>query len=240
MSRAKSWVVRGAIAAIVGAASAAPGHAQEERQFETLFGPLELIVGGHVGFSHFSEFLEQRVAGEGERELRAQDAPTLGGTLAVSRWPLTEIRLEFDWTRTDIEFEDASGVDSDELDSGVGLADLHLWFGQIAVVRYVMPKQRTVVPYLTFGANMGLWSLDEDEGSELGAEDETQIRFGAAAGAGVRIRVSQEVGLRIEIDQTTLGNPFDGKSAYRVSGTTLDEPSRLYLLRGMAGLTYTL
>ena len=108
MSRAKSWVVRGAIAAIVGAASAAPGHAQEERQFETLFGPLELIVGGHVGFSHFSEFLEQRVAGEGERELRAQDAPTLGGTLAVSRWPLTEIRLEFDWTRTDIEFEDDS------------------------------------------------------------------------------------------------------------------------------------
>lgn len=239
MSTIRWWIVRCAVAAVVGAASTSPGLAQE-RQFETLFGPLEVIVGGHVGLSHFSEFLEQRVSGEGERELRAQDAPTLGGTVAFSRWPLTEIRLEFDWTRTDIEFEDDSGVDSDDLDSGEGLADLHLWFGQIAVVRYVLPRQRTVVPYLTLGANMGLWSLDEDEGSELGAEDETQIRFGAAAGAGVRVRVSQEVGLRLEIDRTTLGNPFDGKNAYRVSGTTLDEPSTLNVLRVTAGLNYTL
>jgi hypothetical protein len=48
------------------------------------------------------------------------------------------------------------------------------------------------------------------------------------------------MGLRIEIDRATVGNPFDGDSAYRVAGDTFDEPSTVGILRLMGGLSYTL
>ncbi len=228
MSRAWSWIVTGAVALFVAATSAATGHAQR---------PLEVTVGAHVGGSIFSEFVEQR-AGGGERELVAKTSPTIGGSIALSKWDFSEVRLSADWSGTEIEFRDDSGIDSDALDEE-GLADMHMVLAQLAIVRHIMPRDAAVSPYLLLGVNLGMWALDEEAGGEIGAEEETQVRFGATTGIGMRFAASPRMGFRVEIDRSTLGNPFDGESAWIVAGDTFDEPSSLNVLRLLAGLSYT-
>lgn len=228
MSRAWSWIVTGAVALVVSATSVAPAHAQR---------PLEVTVGAHAGGSIFSEFLEQRVGG-GEREVVAKTSPTIGGSISVSQWDFSEVRLSADWSGTEIEFRDDSGIDSDELDEE-GLADMHMVLGQLAIVRHITPRDAAVSPYLMLGINLGVWALDEEAGGEVGAEEETQVRFGATTGIGMRFAVSPAMGFKVEIDRSTLGNPFDGESAWIVAGDTFDEPSSLNVLRLLAGLSYT-
>ena len=228
MSRAWSWIVTAAVALFVSATSAAPGHAQR---------PLEVTVGAHVGGSIFSEFVEQRVGG-GERELVAKTSPTIGGSIALSKWDFSEVRLSADWSGTEIEFQDDSGIDSDALDEE-GLADMHMVLAQLAIVRHIMPRDAAVSPYLLLGVNLGMWALDEEAGGEIGAEEETQVRYGATTGIGMRFAASPRMGFKVEIDRSTLGNPFDGESAWIVAGDTFDEPSSLNVLRLLAGLSYT-
>ncbi|HET9331978.1 MAG TPA: hypothetical protein VFQ21_00165 [Gemmatimonadota bacterium] len=229
MSRARSWIVPGAVSAVLWVAAAAPMLAQ---------GPMEYSLGGHGGLTLFTEFLEQRADG-GERELMANPALSLGGSFSFTRWPLSEIRLGADWTGTDIEFQDDSGDESDELDEE-GLADLNLVLLQLAVVRYLVPRDQPIAPYFTLGFDVAVWMLDENAGGEVGAVEETQLRYGATAGFGMLFAVADRVGLKVEVDRATVGNPFDGESAFRVGGDTFDEPSTVGLTRLLAGLTYTL
>lgn len=203
--------------------------------------PMEFTIGVHGGASIFTAFLEQRISGDeglGERELVAQTAPMIGGSISFSRWPMTEVRLGADWAGTEIDARDDSGIESSALDEDA-LADLNFVLGQLAIVRYVMPKDAPIAPYLTLGVNVAYWALDEATGGDLGAIEETQVRYGATAGIGARFAVGQQVGLRVEIDRATVGNPFDGESAFRVSGETFDEPSTIGILRLMGGLAYT-
>ena len=228
MGRAWSWIVTGALALIVSATSAAPGHAQR---------PLEFTVGAHAGGSIFTEFLEQR-AGGGERELVAKASPTIGGSIALSQWDYSEVRLSADWSGTEIEFRDDSGIDSDALDEE-GLSDIHMVLAQLAIVRHILPRDAAVSPYLLIGVNLGVWALDEEPGGEVGADEETQVRFGATTGIGMRFAASPRMGFKVEIDRSTIGNPFDGESAWIVAGDTFDEPSSLNVLRLLAGVAYT-
>jgi opacity protein-like surface antigen len=228
MSRAGSWIVTGAVALVASVTSAAPGHAQ---------GPLEITVGAHGGGSIFSEFIEQR-AGGGERELVAKTSPTIGGSIALSRWDYSEVRLSADWSGTEIEFRDDSGIESDALDEE-GLADIHMVLAQLAIVRHILPRDAAVSPYLLLGVNLGMWALDEEPGGEVGAEEESQVRFGATTGIGMRFAASPRMGFKVEIDRSTIGNPFDGESAWIVAGDTFDEPSSLNVLRLLAGVAYT-
>jgi hypothetical protein len=229
MSRAGSWIVSGAVAAVVWAAGAAPGLAQ---------GPTEFTFGAHGGGTIFTEFLEQRADG-GERELVAKSALTVGGSVSVSRWELSEVRVSADWTGTEIEYQDDTGDESDALDEE-GLADLNVVMLQLAVVRHVVARDAPVSPYLTLGFDVAIWALDEVAGGEVGATEETQVRYGATAGIGARFAVAPRVGLKVEIDRATVGNPFDGESAFRTGGDTFDEPSTVGALRLVGGLTYTL
>lgn len=232
MSRAGSWIVPAAVALVVSATSAAPGRAQQPVR------PLEITIGAHGGGAIFTEFLEQRADG-GERELVAKSAPMIGGSISFSRWEMSDVRISVDWTGTEIEYQDDSGVDSDELDEE-GLADLNLVVAQLAVVRYVAPREARVSPYLTLGVNVAVWALDEQAGGKVGATEETQVRFGATAGIGARFAVSPRMGLKVEIDRAEVGNPFDGENAFRVGGDTFDEPSTVGILRLIGGLSYTL
>jgi len=236
MNGAWSWRAAIAIATVLSATSA-PVLAQQP-------GPLEITIGAHGGGSIFTEFIEQRVAGDevpvgGERELVAQTSAMIGGSISFSRWPMTEVRVGADWVGTEIDFQDDSGIESEALDEEA-LADLNLVLGQLSIVRYVMPKDAPIAPYLTLGVNVAVWALDEAAGGALGAIEETQVRYGATAGVGARFAVSPQMGLRIEIDRATVGNPFDGESAFRVGGDTFDEPSTVGILRLVGGLSYTI
>jgi hypothetical protein len=194
--------------------------------------------GAHGGGSIFTEFLEQRADG-GERELVAKSALMVGGSVSLSRWELSEVRLSADWTGTEIEYQDDSGDESDALDEE-GLADLNVVILQLAVVRHVIARDAPISPYLTLGFDVAVWALDEVAGGEVGATEETQVRFGATTGIGARFAVAPRVGLKVEIDRSTVGNPFDGESAFRTGGDTFDEPSTVGILRLVGGLTYTL
>ena len=229
MSRAGSWIVPGAVAAVVWAAGAAPALAQV---------PTEFTLGVHGGGSIFTEFLEQRADG-GERELIAKTAATIGGSVSLSRWDLSEIRFSADWTGTEIEYQDDSGVDSDALDEE-GLADLNVVVVQLAVVRHLIARDAPISPYVTLGFDVAVWALDEIADSEVGATEETQVRYGATTGIGARFAVAPRMGLKVEIDRATVGNPFDGENAFRAGGDTFDEPSTVGVLRLVGGLTYTL
>ena len=57
---------------------------------------------------------------------------------------------------------------------------------------------------------------------------------------GDRVDPYRNFSFKVEIDRATVGNPFDGKSAFRVGGDTFDEPSTVGITRLMGGLTYTL
>ncbi|HYO45102.1 MAG TPA: hypothetical protein VEY33_00200 [Gemmatimonadota bacterium] len=231
MSRAGLWIVPAAVVLVVSATSAAPGCAQQPV-------PLEITIGAHGGGAIFTEFLEQRADG-GERELVAKTSPVIGGSISFSRWALSEVRLSADWSGTEIEYQDDSGDGSDELDEE-GLADLNLVVAQLAVVRYVVNPDARIAPYITLGFNLAFWALDEQAGGEIGAEEETQVRYGATTGVGARFAIDPRIGLKVEIDRATVGNPFDGESAFRAGGDTFDEPSTVGILRLMAGLSYTL
>ena len=229
MNRPVTWRLAIGVAAVL---SVTPASASGQQL------PLEITIGAHGGGSIFTEFLEQRVDG-GEREIVAQTAAMIGGSISFSSWPMTEVRVGADWAGTEIEARDDSGIESDALDVDA-LADLNVVLGQLSIVRYVMPKDAPIAPYLTLGVNVAVWALDEAAGGDLGAIEETQIRYGATAGVGARFAVGPQVGLRIEIDRSTVGNPFDGESAFRVSGDTFDEPATVGILRLVGGLTYTL
>lgn len=232
MKRPGFWNLTFALAA---ALSVTPAAARGQQL------PLEVTIGAHGGASIFTEFLEQRVSDPvgGEREIVAQTAAMIGGSISFSRWPMTEVRIGADWAGTEIDARDDSGIESDALDEDA-LADLNVVLGQLSIVRYVMPKDAPIAPYLTLGVNVAVWALDEAAGGDLGAIEETQVRYGATAGVGARFAIGQQAGLRIEIDRATVGNPFDGESAFRVSGDTFDEPSTVGILRLVGGLTYTL
>lgn len=236
MGMTRSWLVPSMVL-VVSAATAAPGRAQQPVR------PLEITIAAHGGGAIFTEFLEQRVQGDevldGERELVAKSSPLIGGSISFSRWEMSEVRLGVDWTGTEIEYRDDSAVESDALDEE-GLADLHLVVAQLAVIRHLMPRDARVSPYLSLGVNVAVWALDEEPGGAVGATEETQVRFGATTGIGARFAASPRMGLRIEIDRATVGNPFDGDSAYRVAGDTFDEPSTVGILRLVGGLSYTL
>lgn len=235
MRMARSWFVPVMVVA-VSAATAPAGRAQQPVR------PLEISISAHGGGAIFTEFLEQRVQGDegaGERELVAKSSPLIGGSVSFSRWEMSEVRLGVDWTGTEIEYRDDSAIESDELDQE-GLADLHLVVAQLAVIRHLMPRDARVSPYLSLGVNVAVWALDEEPGGAVGATEETQVRFGATTGIGARFAASPRMALRIEIDRATVGNPFDGDSAYRVAGDTFDEPSTVGILRLMGGLSYTL
>lgn len=226
-----TWMLTFAIAAL----SVTPAAARGQQL------PLEVTIGAHGGGSIFTEFLEQRVSVPvgGEREIVAQTAAMIGGSISFSRWPMTEVRIGADWVGTEIDARDDSGIESDALDEDA-LADLNVVLGQLSIVRYVMPKDAPIAPYLTLGMNVAVWALDEAVGGDLGAIEETQVRYGATAGVGARFAIGPQAGLRIEIDRATVGNPFDGESAFRVGGDTFDEPSTVGILRLVGGLTYTL
>lgn len=232
MKRPGFWNLTFALAA---ALSVTPAAARGQQL------PLEVTIGAHGGGSIFTEFLEQRVSDPvgGEREIVAQTAAMIGGSISFSRWPMTEVRIGADWAGTEIDARDDSGIESDALDEDA-LADLNVVLGQLSIVRYVMPKDAPIAPYLTLGVNVAVWALDEAAGGDLGAIEETQVRYGATAGVGARFAIGPQAGLRIEIDRATVGNPFDGESAFRVSGDTFDEPSTVGILRLVGGLTYTL
>lgn len=236
MNRVPSWMVAGAAIAILSASSAASAGAIQQQPGRNI--PFEFKIGGHAGATLFTEFLEQSV-GDRERELNAQMAPTFGASISVGRGPLTEARLSLDWTGTDIEFEDDTGDDGDELDDD-GLADLNLALAQLAVVRYFLTPDYPVAPFATLGVNLAFWMLDEEPGGAVGADDETQIRYGATAGVGARFKVDPRFHIKLEIDRVVIGNPFDGNNAFRVGGDSFDEPAVVGTTRYIAGLFYTL
>ena len=199
-------------------------------------------VEAYGGAATFGRFLEQRIGGAGERELRASTALAVGGAVGVRPWQSAALRLGFTWSPTELEFENDGGLGGDELE-GEGLADLNAYVLSLDVLSFFFGEDRRLAPYAVAGVAGGWWSLDEGEGfgaGEILAEEDTQFRSGTVFGTGLQFRATSRLLLRLEATATQLGNPFDGEDAFRVrSGTTFDEPERVPVTRFTVNLVYT-
>lgn len=201
-----------------------------------------LAVEAMGGTANFGHFLEQRVDG-GERELRLD--LTYAAAVAVSVEPVADtlVRVGTTLSSGSLAFEDDSGVGSDALD----LDDLDTIFAAVIGVealRYLLDREKRLVPYAAAGFTLAIWGLDDAEDGRRArvvqpGDSSTLVRAGASAALGLELRLTDALGVRGEWNNLGLGNPFDGKDAYRVvDGVTFSEPEGVRLGRVTLGLIW--
>lgn len=204
---------------------------------------LQFSARAEVGAVSFGRFLEQRV-GVGERELQADPAVQVGGSVGVAVGPAS-VEAGVRVAPTGFRFRDDSGTGSDALDAD-DAGGLTLTTGAVTLRTGLQGVSfGGVRPYALLGVEMAVWSADSD--GSLGGSDDAQVRFGASTGGGLAVGAGRLGGF-VEVAATALGNPFSGSDAFRavtpVSGPfegpdveTFDEPATVSVLGARVGLT---
>jgi opacity protein-like surface antigen len=205
-------------------------------------------VEAYGGASTFGRFLEQRIGGAGERELTANTALAVGGSVGLRAWDRASVRLGFTWSPTELEFEDDRDLGVGDFDEEA-LTDLDAYVLSLEVLSLVLGEERRLSPYAVAGIAGGWWSLDGEDEAEFGAgedhatlateDGDTQFRPGGVLGTGLQLRATPRLLIRLEAATFRLGNPFDGDESFRVaSGQTFDEPERVGMNRFTLNLAY--
>lgn len=215
----------------------------------------------YAGFANFGRFLEQHALIEGafdlaflgQRELTADNAFALGGSIGI--WPLekTSVRLGYTWAKSEFKYEDDTGLDFDILDRD-DLADINVHVFSLELLQYFLPLTRRLNAYVLAGINGAFWVLGDETRIIIIADDDVlfrsdlpngvagdnQFRWGASAGLGLQYRINERFSVRLEADGFALGNPFDGDDSFvPATGLTFDEPDRVTMGRYTLGLTYS-
>jgi len=200
----------------------------------------------HTGVSTFSKFLEADVLypnnplPRGQRSVKADPAFILGGALGAWLWEGVGFRAAYTWAHTELDYKDTSGLDSDLLDRD-GLNSLNAHLIGLEVVKTVFEHRRSVNPYLVAGINGEFWVLGRPKRSDaITTTKKTLFRWGGSAGMGIQFRPSRRFVIRLEAARYALGNPFEGKKAFRPeSGRSFDKPDVVTMPRYTIGLHYT-
>lgn len=210
-----------------------PALAQEEPSWETV------AVDLNAGIAHFGHMLEQRFDG-GERELSPGTTFAAGLAVSVFPYPKTWLRLGYTWAGGELEFRDDSGLDSERLD----LEDLPFVTANTAsleVLQLLLDADALVNPYVLAGVAATLWDIDDDPPDPLVRPGDSSLlfRFGATAGFGVQVRPFDGLIFRAEVDNFGLGNPFDGRDAWRATeGETFSEPDIVRMSKYSLSVAY--
>lgn len=79
------------------------------------------------------------------------------------------------------------------------------------------------------------------DGPVVPASDDP-IRIGLLTRAGLEVKATSHLAIRVEGSALSVRNPFDGENAFRVEQdrTVLDEPEAAPLIRFNLGLAYSL
>lgn len=177
-----------------------------------------------------------------QRELRAENSFSFGGSVGATILPRTSARLAFTRTSTDLEYRDDTGDDSNLLDQD-DVAGLSSNVLSLEVIRQVLSERTRLTPYGGLGIALTWWNLDERGGIPLiraGDGDETLFRFGGSAVLGLQYRASRRWKVRLEATTFAIRNPFTGSTSYvPVTGFIIDEPAQVRQTNFRLGVAYT-
>lgn len=95
-----------------------------------------------------------------QRELRAENSFSFGGSVGATILPRTSARLAFTRTSTDLEYRDDTGDGSNLLDQD-DVAGLSSNVLSLEVIRQVLPERIRLTPYGGLGIALTWWNLDE-------------------------------------------------------------------------------
>ena len=232
-------VVALAVVLAAGSLAAAP----EAQAQSSPSGPIQFSVELNGGAAFYGHFMEQRVVSPideiGERELTAQTGLSLGAALGVRLFDKNVVRLSVDYLPSQLEYQDDTGTGSDALDSGA-LGDLRLLATSLEIERTFTQWGR-LAPYASVGLSGGWWNLaNETERIRSGTDQKTLFRWGGTSGLGVRVSLTPSFSLNLEANALSLGNPFDGATAFQVASASasFEEPTSVRVLRLRGGLRY--
>lgn len=193
------------------------------------------------GLATVGRFLEQAGPGNTEREITANNAAAYGASIGVQPWESTGLSFGVVTIPTMLAFKDDTGlgstspaIENDE----VGDLDMLVVSGEAK--SSVLGSFGVLRPYTVVGVAAGWFALEDAPAAvNTGAED-TRFSFGGSGGLGVEIRPSDALILRLEASQFRLGNPFDGRDAWRADDfETFDEPTSVRISRYTVGLGYS-
>lgn len=229
-------------------ASAQRGRSDEEPRWFAGFP--NWTVELYVGLANQSRFLLQALPDDfddfdgitPQRELRADNSFSWGGSVAATILPRTSVRLAFTRTSTDLEYEDDTGTGSDIFDVD-DVAELASNVLSLEVIRTLFPARARLTPYGGLGIALTWWNLDEESLLPLivaGDGDDTQFRFAGVAVLGMQYRPARRWAIRLEATTFKIGNPFTGDESYiPVTGFTIDEPSHVRQTHFRLAAAYT-
>ena len=149
-----------------------------------------------------------------------------------------QIRLNYTYTGTNLQYRDWRGIGSNLLNVS-GLGKLNSNVVTLEADHYFVGSRSLVSPYAGIGLS-GAWShLSPDVvPASVFVNTPTQFlttpggsqRFGMAGSAnfGAQIRLTQEFFTRVEWNTINVPNPFNGNRAFQSpGGVTYDQPSRV-------------
>lgn len=177
-----------------------------------------------------------------QRELRADNSFSFGGSVGATVLPRTTARLAFTRTSSDLEYRDDTGDGGDllDVDDVAGLSSNVL---SLELMRRVLSERTRLTPYAGLGIAFTWWNLDERGPGPLivaGDDDDTLFRFGGAAVLGLQYRATPNWRVRLEATTFSIRNPFTGNTSYvPVSEFIIDEPSRVRQTHFRLGVAYT-
>lgn len=168
-----------------------------------------------------------------QRALTAKTSFSFGAAGGFTVLPRTTIRLAFNRTSSDLEYENDTGlgvllVDDVVLDAD-DIGDLSSNSLSLEVLRYLLPERIKFTPYIGVGVALTWWHLDDaDADLIIAGDDDTQTRWGGVGTVGLQYRFSSDWALRAEAATYSVGNPFTGEDSFvTTNGFTIDEPTRV-------------
>jgi opacity protein-like surface antigen len=191
-------------------------------------------VALHGGSGSFGNFLLQQTPA-GAVALRADRSFAVGGGGGFDVDANSQIKLDYTYTRSGMQFRDWTGAGSNLLDVS-NLGNLTSNAVSLEADHYFVGSRSLVSPYAGFGV-AGIWShLSPDIATNLlnqtvflttpgGAQ---KFGFGATANLGAQVRITQEFFARAEWNTQNTPNPFNGNRSFQSpTGVTYDQPSRV-------------
>ena len=225
----------------LGLAVAAPAGAQSKTNdtlvtsmIDMLMDPGRWHIALHGGSGSFGNFLLQQTPA-GAVAVRADRSFAVGGGGGFDLDDNSQIKLDYTYTRSGMQFRDWTGTGSNLLDVS-NLGHLTSNIVSLEAAHYFVGSRSLVSPYAGFGL-AGAWAhLSPDITTNtlnqtvfLTTPGGSQ-KFGmaGAANVGAQVRLTDEFFARAEWATMNTPNPFGGNRAFQSpTGVTYDQPSRV-------------
>jgi hypothetical protein len=227
---------RGLVAGMLCALSAAPAqaNAQEKDEVESFMRDVVLPIFGpnwnlfaHGGWTTTGRLLLQSPSSGGQTALETEGGWNVGGGAGVDVLMRLGLRASYAYTSSELVFRTDNGDGSATLDfEHAGTLKSHV--AAVEIIKYMAPARSAFSPYASVGILASWWVIDTTSTLITAPDGSSQFGWGPLASAGLQIRMTRHLGMRLEAATASTHNPFSGRSSFiALGGTTIEEPTRL-------------